>query len=226
MVSQRSEPYVIVNMAASLDGKISDESRRQIKISCDEDLERVDKLRAECDAVMVGIGTVLADDPSLTVKNESLRRKRILEGKSENPTRIVVDSKCRVPLNARILDERAKTIVAVSKAADEKKMEEIRKRAEVVVFGEEKVDLVSLINYLAKINVKKLLVEGGGTLVNSLLRFGLVDEMNIYYAPIVIGGKDSPTVCDGKSFLLRLKITSIEKIGEGFLVKAKPLTSH
>ncbi|MCS7121322.1 MAG: 2,5-diamino-6-(ribosylamino)-4(3H)-pyrimidinone 5'-phosphate reductase [Archaeoglobaceae archaeon] len=222
---QRSKPYVIVNMAASLDGKISDESRRQLRISCEEDLKRVDVLRADCDAIMVGIGTVFSDDPSLKVKSEALRMKRIASGKSENPIRIVVDSKCRIPLNAKVLDRSAKTIVAVSKAADRNKVDEVKKRgAEVLVFGEDLVDLEALMDHLAKIEIKKLLVEGGGTLVSSLVKLGLFDEINIYFAPLIVGGKDSPTICDGRSFLRKLEIISIEKIGEGFLVKAKPST--
>ena len=94
-------PFIFINIAASLDGKISDENRKQLRISCKKDLERVDELRAESDAIMVGIGTILADDPSLTVKNSELRKLRVKKGRDENPTRIVVDSKCRIPLNAK-----------------------------------------------------------------------------------------------------------------------------
>jgi len=104
-------PYVFVNVAASLDGKISDESRKQLRISCEEDLNIVDRLRAESDAIMVGIGTVIADDPRLTVKNAILREKRVKEGREPNPLRVVVDSKCRVPPESRILNERQKRLL-------------------------------------------------------------------------------------------------------------------
>lgn len=221
-------PFVFVNVAASLDGKISDETRRQVRISSEEDMSRVDELRAKSDAVMVGIGTILSDDPSLTVKNEKLRARRILLGFQENPVRVVVDSRCRIPLNAKVLDQRAKTIVAVSKIADKEKVEEVRKKAEVIVCGDEKVDLRCLLAHLKNYGIKKLMVEGGGTLINSLLAEGLVDEFYIYYAPIMIGGEKAPTICDGRSFAekVKFKIVSIEKFGEGFLVKAVPLVSR
>ncbi|MEM0022087.1 MAG: 2,5-diamino-6-(ribosylamino)-4(3H)-pyrimidinone 5'-phosphate reductase [Archaeoglobaceae archaeon] len=214
-------PHVFVNVAASIDGKISDESRKQIKISCEEDLKRVDELRASADAIMVGIGTILADDPKLNVKSEVLRKRRVLEGKSENPIKVVVDSKCRIPENAKIFE--GKAIVAVSKLADKERIERISKIAKVVVFGEKKVDLKSLLRYLYEKGVRRLMVEGGGTLIASLLRENLVDEIFVYFAPIIIGGERSPTICDGRSFekLLRLQLVSVERLGEGILVHLK-----
>ncbi|MCS7130952.1 MAG: 2,5-diamino-6-(ribosylamino)-4(3H)-pyrimidinone 5'-phosphate reductase [Archaeoglobaceae archaeon] len=212
-------PYVFVNIASSLDGKISDETRKQVRISCKEDLRRVDELRASADAIMVGIGTILSDNPKLNVKSEELRKKRILEGKEENPIKVVVDSRCRIPENAEVFN--SKVILAVSKLADKEKVERINKKAEVVAFGEEKVDLKALLEYLYKKGVRKLMVEGGGTLISSLLREDLVDEMFIYYAPIIIGGEKSPTICDGNSFnpALRMKIVSVERFGEGVLLR-------
>ncbi|RLI78945.1 2,5-diamino-6-(ribosylamino)-4(3H)-pyrimidinone 5'-phosphate reductase [Archaeoglobales archaeon] len=217
-------PFVFINIAASLDGKISDESKKQLRISCKRDLERVDRLRADSDAIMVGIGTILADNPSLTVKSPELRELRIKGGKVENPMRIVVDSKCRTPLNAKVLDGKAKTIVAASEKANEKKIEELKaKGVEVVIFGEEKVDLKGLMNYLHTIGIRRLMVEGGGTLIRSLIAEKLVDEIYIYYGNILVGGKASPTIVDGKSFdePIKLKLISLEKFGEGILLKSK-----
>ncbi len=215
-------PYVFVNVAASLDGKISDESRRQLRISCDEDMRIVDELRASADAVMVGIGTVLADDPRLTVKSEELRRRRVSEGRDENPARVVVDSKCRVPLKARVFDGEARTIIAVSERADQERVDRVRERAEVIVTGRERVNLKTLLVELRKRGINRVMVEGGGTLISSLLAEGLVDEMRIYYAPMLIGGKSSPTICDGRSFPTPLKgRISLERVGEGFAVTIK-----
>ncbi|MEM0350699.1 MAG: 2,5-diamino-6-(ribosylamino)-4(3H)-pyrimidinone 5'-phosphate reductase, partial [Archaeoglobaceae archaeon] len=185
------KPYVIVNVAASIDGKISDERRVQMKISCREDLKRVDELRASVDAIMVGIGTILSDNPKLNVKSEELRKKRILEGKSANPLKVVVDSKCRIPENAEVLS--GDVIVAVARIADKERVYRISKKAEVVVFGDERVDLRALLEYLYAKGVRKILVEGGGTLISSLFLEDLVDELFIYYAPIIIGGANSPT---------------------------------
>ncbi|MEM2726835.1 MAG: 2,5-diamino-6-(ribosylamino)-4(3H)-pyrimidinone 5'-phosphate reductase [Archaeoglobaceae archaeon] len=218
------KPHVLVNVASSLDGKISDETRKQLRISCKEDLQRVDELRAEADAIMVGIGTILADNPKLNVKSKELRDKRLLEGKTENPIKVVVDSKCRIPEDAEVFN--GNVIVAVSKLADLSRVEKISKKAEVVVFGEEKVDLKALLEDLYNKGVRKLMVEGGGTLISSLLKEGFVDEIFIYYAPIIIGGAKSPTICDGSSFSapLKVEIVSVERLGEGLLLHLRVLS--
>jgi 2,5-diamino-6-(ribosylamino)-4(3H)-pyrimidinone 5'-phosphate reductase len=215
------KPFVFINVAASADGKISDERRIQLRISSEEDLQRVDELRALSDAVMVGIGTVIADDPSLTVKSEKLRAKRKEESKGENPLRVVVDSKCRIPVTSRVLNDEAETVVAVSSSADVERVREVKKYAEVVVFGEERVDLKNLLEFLWWRGVRRLMVEGGGTLIHSLLKEELVDEVFIYYAPLIIGGEKSPTICDGSSFIppLKLELAHIEKLGDGLLTR-------
>lgn len=216
-------PHVFINIAASVDGKISDENRKQIRISCNEDLKRVDELRATSDAIMVGIGTILADNPRLNVKSEELRKKRVAEGKKENPVKVVVDSKCRIPENAMVFD--GEVILAVSKIADKERVEKISKKAEVVVFGEQEVDLVALFEYLYKRGIKRVMVEGGGRLISSLLSKNLVDEVFIYYAPIFIAGENSPTICDGRSFAtpLRMELVDVKRFGKGFLVHLKRL---
>ena len=111
-------PFVFVNIAMSADGKISTKERRQVKISGTEDFSRVDRIKAASDAIMVGIGTVLADNPSLTVKSPDLRAERRAGGKDEHPIRVVVDSAARTPLDADILHKgTGKRIIAVSRKA-------------------------------------------------------------------------------------------------------------
>ncbi|MDW7989792.1 MAG: 2,5-diamino-6-(ribosylamino)-4(3H)-pyrimidinone 5'-phosphate reductase [Archaeoglobaceae archaeon] len=212
-------PHVVVNLASSIDGKISNEKRVQLRISCEEDLKRVDELRASFDGIMVGIGTILSDNPKLNVKNEDLRKKRVINGKNPNPTKIVVDSECRIPENAEVFSM-GHVIVAVSRRANKENIEKISKKAEVVVFGKEKVDLVALLDYLYKKGINKLLIEGGGTLIYSMLLNDLVDEIFIYYAPILIGGANSPTICDGRSFEnpVEMELVSVERLEKGFLV--------
>src|SRR5450756_123103 len=134
-------PYVIINSAMSADGKISTVVRRQVRISGKEDMQRVDALKARTDAVMVGIGTVLADDPKLTVKSDMLKRERVAKGRAENPLRIVVDRKARTPSTAAFLGPNA--LIAVAQQAPHHKVEELSTKAEVIVVGERKVDPVS-----------------------------------------------------------------------------------
>ncbi len=213
-------PFVFINSAMSLDGKISNDRKERIKISSEEDFDIVDKLRAKSDAIMVGIGTVLSDNPSLTVKSEDLRKKRLEEGKDANPLRIVVDSKARTPINSKILSKDAKTIVAVTETADMARVEKLRYKAEIVVFGRDRVDLKKLLEYLYDIGVRKLMVEGGSEINYSLIKSGLVDEIRVFYSGIIIGGKLAPSLVSGISFdkPIKAKLKSYEKLGNGIAV--------
>jgi len=217
-------PHVIINTAMSADGKLSTRERRQVKISGALDFSRVDRLKAGCDAIMVGIGTVLADDPSLTVKSEDNRNSRLSRGADLHPVRIVVDSHARTPPDAKILHkEPGQRIIAVSQAADGKKVAELKKNATVIVAGDEMVDLMALLDELGRMGIKRLMVEGGGTLIAGLISAGLVDEIYTFIGNIIIGGKDAPTLADGPGFVkeaefCRLSLVDVQKMEEGILV--------
>ncbi|MDD5187030.1 MAG: dihydrofolate reductase family protein, partial [Methanoregula sp.] len=138
-------PRTVVNVAMSADGKLSTRERRQVKISGKEDFLRVDRLKAECDAVMVGIGTVLADDPSLTVKDAGLKELRRLSGMDEHPVRVVIDSTARTPPDASVLTKGSgKRVIAVSCRAKQEQIAQLRTRATVIVAGEKEVDLATV----------------------------------------------------------------------------------
>jgi 2,5-diamino-6-(ribosylamino)-4(3H)-pyrimidinone 5'-phosphate reductase len=217
-------PYVVVNVAMSADGKISTRERRQVKISGVQDFERVDRLKAGADAVMVGIGTVLADDPSLTVKSEECRTYRLHRGMDEHPVRIVVDSAGRIPLEASILHKGAgKRIIAVSGRADPQKIAELHRYADVIIAGEDEVDLAIMMDTLGEMGIRRMMVEGGGTLIAGLIHAGLVDEIYTFIGNMIIGGKDSPTCVDGDGFLsesgfCRLTLIETQRIETGVLL--------
>jgi len=123
-------PFIFINSAMSADGKLSTKERKQVRISGKQDFERVDELRAQADAIMVGIGTVLADDPSLTVKSPERRATRKAAGREENPIRIIVDSSARIPLDADIFKKgEGKRIIAVSKSAPPEKVRDLEKKS-------------------------------------------------------------------------------------------------
>ena len=218
-------PFVFVNVAMSADGKISTRERRQVRISGSEDFSRVDRIKAESDAIMVGIGTVLADNPSLTVKSPELRAERVAAGKDEHPIRVVVDSRGRTPADADILHKGAgKRVVAVSRDASPKRLEALRQHATIVTAGDEAVDLVALLEELYRQGVRRLMVEGGGTLIWALFEQRLVDELQTFIGNIVIGGKDAPTPADGAGFLreadfARLRIIETIRLDDGLLVR-------
>lgn len=217
-------PYVVVNVAMSADGKISTRERRQVKISGAQDFQRVDRLKAGADAIMVGIGTVLADDPSLTVKSEECRSHRKGRGVDEHPVRIVVDSTARIPLDASLLHKGpGKRIIAVSRRADPVKIAALEQYATVIIAGEHDVDLTILMDKLGEAGIRRLMVEGGGTLIAGLLSAGLVNEIYSFIGNIVIGGKDAPTFADGQGFIsesefCRLTLIESHRIENGILL--------
>jgi len=220
-------PYVVVNVAMSADGKLSTRERRQVKISGTQDFNRVDRLKASGDAVMVGIGTVLADDPSLTVKGEECRQRRINRGADEHPARIVVDSRARIPPEASILHKgTGLRIVAVSENADPDKIAALKEYATVIVAGKKEVDLSALMDALGTMGIQRVMVEGGGKLIAGLIRAGLVDEIYTFIGNLIIGGCDAPTLVDGEGFIKeeefpRLTLIETSRIESGILLHWK-----
>ncbi len=208
----------------TVDGKIAT-ATGDSRISSKQDLARVHKLRALADAIVVGISTVLADDPRLTV--------RLVRGK--NPARVVVDSRGRIPLDSQVLRtaHKVRTIVAVTDQAPEDKIRKIRNAgAEVLVVSEGKkgqtavprgVNLKELFLTLEKMGLKKVLVEGGGELNWSLLHLGLVDELVVTVAPKIAGGRLAITLVEGDGFDnisrgMQLKLGKVERKKTGELV--------
>ena len=217
-------PYVVVNVAMSADGKISTYERRQVLISGSQDFARVDRLKAESDAVMVGIGTVLADDPSLTIKSAEHRKFRSDHGQNEHPIRIVVDSLCRISPDASILNKgEGQRVIAVSKKADASKISILEKKSTIIVAGDHEVDLPVLMDELYSMGIHRIVVEGGGRLIAGLLEGGLVNEIFTYIGNVIIGGKDAPTFSDGRGFTKeslfpRLSLLEAYRIESGILL--------
>lgn len=225
-------PFVFVNLAMSADGKLSTFERRQVKISGKDDFSRVDAVKADADAIMVGVGTVIADDPSLTVKSPEYKAGRVNKGLDENPLRIVIDSTGRTPENSEILHKgEGQRVIAVSNKASQERIESLNEYADIFVSGEEKVDLNSLMEALYDNGVRKVMVEGGGTLIWSLIKDGLVDEIYTCIGNLIIGGKNAPTPVDGEGFFRddefpRLQLIDVEKMDDGVLLRWKVLDNE
>jgi 2,5-diamino-6-(ribosylamino)-4(3H)-pyrimidinone 5'-phosphate reductase len=205
-------PLVRVNCAMSADGKIAGRERKQVRISSDGDMDRVKALRKEFDCIMVGVGTVLADDPHLTIKNAPF---------SEQPLRLVVDPHGRVPAGARVLDGGAPTAVATSSSCAR-----TWNGVDAIRCGEP-FDARIMMDLLGERGVKKVLVEGGGETIAALFRAGLVDEYTVFVGSLVIGGRDSPTPADGDGWVkengVKLELMSVGELDGGALLTYRVL---
>jgi 2,5-diamino-6-(ribosylamino)-4(3H)-pyrimidinone 5'-phosphate reductase len=192
-----------------VDGKIATAARRRARLSSDADMERVRALRASCDAIMVGVGTVLSDDPSLLAP----------ESAPHPLLRVVVDSKGRSPATARVFDGKAPTLLATTRNHRPRVP-----NADVLQFGEGRVDLVALVEELGRRGVRRLMVEGGGTLIFALFERALVDELFVFVADVLVGGAGAPTVADGPGFedlagAARLRFEEAKRMAGGTLLR-------
>jgi 2,5-diamino-6-(ribosylamino)-4(3H)-pyrimidinone 5'-phosphate reductase len=216
------KPKVILNAAMTLDGKIATRTGSS-EISGQEDLLRVHKLRKEMDAIMVGINTVLADDPRLTVHKISSKSE-------DNPVRVVVDSKARTPPGYRILNSDAPTIIAVSHQAPPERIKSLEEEenTEIVICGDEQVDLNFLMEKVGEKGIKTLMLEGGSTLNYSMFHAGLVSEVRVCIAPMIAGGVQAKTLVDGEGVdymkdAFPLKFKKSYNLGEDLIIEYEVL---
>jgi diaminohydroxyphosphoribosylaminopyrimidine deaminase/5-amino-6-(5-phosphoribosylamino)uracil reductase len=212
-------PFVILKIASSLDGKIATASGESKWITGEKSRKMVHRLRSEVDAVMVGIGTVLKDDPLLNV--------RLIKGR--DPHRVILDRQLRIPLNLKVLNLKsdAKTyIVTVPDAPEDKIMALKQKGAEVIHVDSKDgyLDLFKLMKILGTLGITSLMIEGGSETSASALREGIVDKVIIFMSPKIIGGQDSKDAVGGKSperlsDAIILKDLKLRRLGKDILIE-------
>lgn len=193
-------PYVILKAGMTLDGQLATATGESRWITSEPSRREAHQLRRHADAVLVGIGTVLADDPSLTARTGT----RLEKLAPRQPLRIVVDSRLRTPLKARILaqQDKAKTIIATTAAAPAVRRSVFQKMGTQVLMlpaVRDRVSLAALLTQLGRRGVMSLLVEGGGEINAAMLKAKLVDHISLYMAPLMLGGQNAKGVIGGKS---------------------------
>ena len=211
---EKSRPHVILSAAISIDGKIATRLGDS-KLSSKKDKIRLHRLRSKVDAILVGKNTIHRDDPLLTV--------RYVKGK--NPTRIILDSQGTISVNSKILQtcNKVPTIIAVSKRISKANLQKLKRfPVEIIMTGENSVNIKSLMSNLSKRKINTVLVEGGGTVNWQFIQNNLFDEILITITPFIIGGIDAITFVQGRGFdkiikSPRLRLNTIKRL-ENYLV--------
>lgn len=216
-------PFVIMKTAMTLDGKIAAHTGDSKWITNELSRKYVHKIRNKVSAIMVGIGTVLADDPMLTTRLE--------DKEGADPIRVIIDSNGRIPLEAKVLniDSEAKTIIAVTEKASKEKIKKIEsKGAEVLIIPEKnnKVDLKYLMKELGERDIDSILLEGGSTLNYSALNEGIVDKVISFIAPKIIGGEKAKTPVggEGREYMkdaIALENIKVSRFGEDVVIEGE-----
>lgn len=216
-----NRPFVFINVATTADGKIDTIARKGATISSQHDKDRVDKLRAEADAVMVGGRTLLDEDPKLTVKSNLLRAERVARGHTPNPIKVGVVSEAKLDVHSKFLHEGdAQVVIFTTQRTSKEELASLRSQnVEVIVHDGERVDLSEMMQALHGMGIERLMVEGGGTLNFELIRLGLVDEVSVYVAPMIFGGETAPTMAAGSGLergaAVPLKLVHMENWNDG-----------
>ncbi|MER7604710.1 dihydrofolate reductase family protein [Nocardioides sp. NPDC127503] len=221
-----SRPYVLLSVAASLDGYIDDTTPERLLLSNDEDFDRVDEVRAGVDAILVGANTIRADNPRLMVRSDERREKRIADGKTPTPIKVTIS-------NGGELDPSAKffatgdvdKIVYTTQPGAQEMSDRLGAVANVVDLGGS-VTAEALLDDLAERGVERLMVEGGGTVHTLFLSSGVVDELHLVFAPFFVGDAAAPRFVGPAGFPQdpshRMQLAETRQIGDCVLLRYLP----
>ena len=220
----KDKPFVFVKGALTLDGWIATQTGNSKWITGEKSRKFVHSLRKRVDAILVGVETVIVDNPLLT---PYLTRRS-----ASDPFRVIVDTNLRIPLNSRVLDspKSALTIIAVGSNVSRtktKKVEGLGARIINCQIRDRRIDLTDLLDELAKMSISSVLVEGGATIFGSMIRQGLVDKFYIFLAPKILGGDNGVPFargpgCDIIKNCLPLNILMVRRFDDDIMIEAYP----
>jgi 2,5-diamino-6-(ribosylamino)-4(3H)-pyrimidinone 5'-phosphate reductase len=213
-------PFVSINMAMTVDGKITSARREYPRLTSSFDRENMDRLRAEADAILVGAGTMRADNPKLYLRSEKMRAYRRSLGKPDALIKVLITAGAELPEDSRFFEEAdgGERIVATVEEAPPERLHRLGRRAEVWRLGRGRVDLGGLLARLKQRGIERLLVEGGGELNWDFVEADLADELYVTIAPTLLGGRDAPTLLEGVGLPMeqqrRLRLLELHREGD------------
>jgi 2,5-diamino-6-(ribosylamino)-4(3H)-pyrimidinone 5'-phosphate reductase len=213
-------PFVYINMAMTADGKITSAFGEYPRFTSAFDRTNMDRLRAMADALLVGAGTIRADNPVLRVRDEGMQRHRRELGKPDGLMKVLVTASAEIDTSLRFFtdDDGGRLVVATVDNASPARLQLLEGKAEIWKVGRDRVDMARLLNDLHEEGVEKLLAEGGGETNWRLIRDDLVDEIYLTVAPSLLGGSGAPTIVEGEGFYMRqqrtLRLLEVQREGD------------
>lgn len=216
-------PYVLSSCAMSIDGYIDDASPQRLLLSNDADFDRVDAVRASCDAILVGANTVRRDDPRLLVRSPALQEDRVARGMPPHPIKVTVTASGDLDPSARFFTagDTPKLVYCATPAFG--KVRERLGSLATAIDGGDPLDLGSMLDDLAARGVRRLMIEGGGSIHTQLLTAGLADELQLVVAPFFVGDRRAPRFVSAGSFAWhpgnRMRLTEVQQIGDVALLR-------
>ena len=218
-------PYVVLSAAVSIDGYLDDSGCKRLLLSCPEDFDRVDAVRADVDAVLVGANTIRRDNPRLIVHSEQRRAERAARGLPAYPMKVIVTGSGDLDPELAVWGCGGEKLVFTVDSAAEKVRDRLGTRAEVVSTGAV-FDWHTVLARLGERGVDRLMVEGGGTVHTQLVALNLADELHIAVAPLVVGQADAPRFLGPANYpggpTARMKLLGCTQVGDVVLLRYSP----
>ncbi|MGX1804792.1 RibD family protein [Nocardia sp. NPDC055321] len=225
MSAPGARPYVLLSVAVSVDGYIDDASPDRLLLSNAADFDRVDELRAESDAILIGAGTLRGDDPRLLVTSADRRSRRLAAGKPEYPLRVVVSASGAVSPSARLWHTGGDRVLYTTDSGRIALGGRLDARADVVSLGHA-IDFAALLDDLGRRGVGRLMVEGGGSIHTAFLSAGLADELSMAVAPLVVGDPAAPRFLGPAEFpggpAYRMRLAEVGRVGDVAVLRYLP----
>ncbi len=216
-------PYTLLSCAMSIDGHIDDSTSQRLRLSGEADLDRVDDLRAGCDAILVGAGTIRADNPQLTVRSQERRAARIARGRSASPVKVALSGRGQLDPAARFFTEGESARLVYVAAGNVAAAAERLGEAASVLDGGEPVSLPRVLADLAARGIRRLMVEGGSSVLTQFLTAGLADELQLVVAPFFVGDSRAPRfAADGDFPWTRqhpARLAEVRQVGQDALLR-------